>query len=46
VAEELVKAGVTAILSYAPIVLSLPANIQVQYIDPILQLQHMTYYLE
>ncbi|NMB67735.1 MAG: redox-sensing transcriptional repressor Rex [Chloroflexi bacterium] len=46
VAEELVKAGVTAILSYAPIVLSLPADIQVQYIDPILQLQHMTYYLE
>lgn len=46
VAEELVKAGVTAILSYAPIVLNLPHNIQVQYIDPILQLQHMTYYLE
>lgn len=45
VAEELVKSGVKAILSYAPIVLNLPPNIQVQYIDPILQLQHMTYYL-
>jgi len=45
VAEELVKSGVKAILSYAPIVLNLPAYVQVQYIDPILQLQHMTYYL-
>jgi redox-sensing transcriptional repressor len=45
VAEELVKAGVCAILSYAPIPLSLPPEIYVQYIDPIIQLQHMTYYI-
>lgn len=45
VAEELVKAGVCAILSYAPIPLSLPPSVQVQYIDPIIQLQHMTYYI-
>ena len=45
VAENLVKAGVCAILSYAPIKLNLPPNIQVQYIDPIIQLQHMTYYI-
>ncbi len=46
VAEKLVKAGVKAILSYAPITLNLPADIHVDYIDPILKLQHMTYYLE
>jgi redox-sensing transcriptional repressor len=45
VAEELVKAGVRAILSYAPIPLNLPPEIYVQYIDPIIQLQHMTYYI-
>jgi redox-sensing transcriptional repressor len=44
VAENLVRAGVCAILSYAPIPLNLPGNILVQYIDPIIQLQHMTYY--
>lgn len=46
VAENLIKAGVKAILSYAPITLDLPSNIHVEYIDPILKLQHMTYYLD
>lgn len=46
VSDTLVKAGVKAILSYAPIVLNLPADVHVEYIDPILQLQHMAYYLE
>ena len=46
VAETLVKAGVTAILNYAPIVLNLPPSIRVEYIDPIIQLQHMTFYLQ
>ncbi len=45
VSEILVKAGVQAILSYAPTPLNLPASIHVEYIDPLLQLQHMTYYL-
>lgn len=45
VANELVKTGITAILNYAPTVLSVPADIRVEYIDPINQLQHMTYYL-
>ncbi len=44
-AEDLVKGGVQAILNYAPISLSLPDHIHVQYIDPIVKLQHMTYYL-
>jgi redox-sensing transcriptional repressor len=46
VAEELVKAGVRAILNYAPISLTLPDHVHVEYIDPIVKLQHMTYYLE
>lgn len=46
VSEQVVKAGVKAILSYAPVPLNLPEEIFVEYIDPIIQLQHMTYYLE
>jgi len=46
VAEQLVKAGIRSILSYAPITLSLPENLCcIEYANPILQLQHMTYYL-
>jgi len=46
VADNLVKAGVHAILNYAPITLSVPDTVHVQYIDPIVYLQRMTYYLE
>ncbi len=45
VADTLVKAGVKAILNYAPINLSVPEGVHVQYIDPVLHLQRMTYYL-
>ena len=45
VAEQLVKAGVKAILNYAPIHLSLPKDVRVQHIDPATHLQRMTYYL-
>lgn len=45
VAELLVQAGVRAILNYAPITLNVPQNVQVQYIDPAVHLQRMTYYL-
>lgn len=45
VARTMVDAGVKAILNYAPITLTLPANIRVQYIDPVVGLQRMTYYL-
>jgi redox-sensing transcriptional repressor len=44
-ADSLVQAGVRAILNYAPITLSVPQGVQVEYIDPLLQLQHMSYYL-
>lgn len=45
VADQLVEAGVQAILNYAPINITVPANVQIQYIDPVTHLQHMTYYL-
>lgn len=44
VAEKLVEAGVRAILSYAPTSLKVPEDVRIQYIDPVLHLQHMTYY--
>ena len=45
VADQLVDAGVMAILNYAPINLNVPENVRVQYIDPVIHLQRMTYYL-
>lgn len=45
VADQLVKAGVKAILNYAPIHLNVPKDVQVQHIDPATHLQRMTYYL-
>lgn len=44
-ADRLVDAGVRAILTYAPISISVPEGVQVQYSDPVVQLQRMTYYL-
>lgn len=46
VADKLVDAGVRAILNYAPITLTVPPNVKVEYIDPVMHLQHMTYYLD
>lgn len=46
ITERLVEAGVTAILTYAPLTLSVPEHVHVQYSDPVVQLQRMTYYLE
>ena len=46
VAEQLVEAGIKAILNYAPVSLNLPLDVHVQYIDPAIHLQRMTYYLD
>ena len=46
VAGQLVQAGIRSLLCYAPITLSLPAQIRVEYIDPVVHFQHMTFYLE
>jgi redox-sensing transcriptional repressor len=45
VAEQLIQAGVRGILNYAPITLNVPDGVYVQYIDPVAELQHMTFYL-
>jgi redox-sensing transcriptional repressor len=45
VAEKLVEGGVRAIVNYAPITLSLPTEVHVEYIDPLTHLQRMAYYL-
>jgi redox-sensing transcriptional repressor len=45
VVEASARAGVKAILNYAPITVRIPPGVQMQYIDPVVHLQRMTYYL-
>lgn len=45
VADQLVRGGVKAILCYAPTSISVPPDVKIQYIDPVLHMQRMTYYL-
>lgn len=46
VADVLIEAGIKSILCYAPITLTVPKHIRVEYIDPVVHFQHMTFYLE
>lgn len=46
VANLLVKAGIKAILNYAPIYINLPSDVRVQHTDPATHLQRMAYYLD
>jgi len=45
VTDLLVEAGIRAILCYAPVSINVPDEVKILYIDPVLHLQHMTYYL-
>jgi redox-sensing transcriptional repressor len=45
VTDHLVKAGIKSILNYAPLSITVPPEVRVQYIDPSVHLQRMTYYL-
>jgi redox-sensing transcriptional repressor len=45
VADRLVAAGVRGILNYAPVILKVPVNVKIQYIDPVARLQHMAFYV-
>ena len=45
VTDRLVEAGIHAILCYAPTSIAVPERVKVQYIDPVLHLQRMTYHL-
>lgn len=45
VSDLLVKSGIKALLNYAPISINVPDIVKVQYIDPVIHLQRMTFYL-
>lgn len=45
VADKLVEAGIIGILNYAPTTISVGEQVKVQYIDPVVHLQRMTYYV-
>lgn len=45
ITDLLVEAGVTSILTYAPIQLKAPSWVNISYSDPVIQLQQMAYYL-
>ena len=45
VTNTLVEAGIESILNYAPTSLTVPSKVRIQHIDPVVGLQHMTYYL-
>jgi redox-sensing transcriptional repressor len=45
VTDQLIEAGVLGILNYAPVSLVVPDKVKVQYIDPAIGLQRITYYL-
>lgn len=45
IVDRLVRAGVRAILSYAPTAVRVPDNVWIQYSDPVVALQSMTYHL-
>ena len=46
VADQLISSGIAGLLNYAPINLTVPEHVHVEYIDPVVHLQKMTYYLE
>ena len=46
VTDQLVEAGIKAILNYAPIQINVPDGVSVEYIDPATHLQKMSYYLK
>jgi redox-sensing transcriptional repressor len=46
VTDRLVACGVRAILSYAPAAVRIPEGVHIRYIDPVLALQGMTFYLK
>ncbi len=45
VTNKLVEAGIESILNYAPTSLTVPSKVRIHHIDPVVGLQHMTYYM-
>jgi redox-sensing transcriptional repressor len=46
VTNKLIEAGVTEILNYAPININVSNDVHVEYNDPVIQLQKMSYHLD
>lgn len=46
VADDVIRAGIRSILCYAPLTLTTPPTVRVEYIDPVIHFQHMTFYLD
>jgi redox-sensing transcriptional repressor len=46
VVDQLVAVGVTGLLNYAPITVSVPPHVRVRDVDPVVALQSMTYFLK
>ncbi|OAI42541.1 redox-sensing transcriptional repressor Rex [bacterium SCGC AG-212-C10] len=46
VVDRLVKAGIRAILNYAPVMTHVPPGVTIRHIDPVLAMQSMTFYLK
>ncbi len=46
VVDQLVTCGIKSILCYAPVATQRPSDVHISYIDPVLALQSMTYYLK
>jgi redox-sensing transcriptional repressor len=45
VVNQMVEAGIKAILNYSSITVTAPPDVHVQHIDPVIHLQRMTYYI-
>jgi redox-sensing transcriptional repressor len=46
VVDQLVDAGIKAILNYAPITAHVPDDVVIRHIDPVLSMQSMTFYIK
>lgn len=46
VVDQLVAAGIHAILNYAPITAHVPRDVTIRHIDPVLAMQSMTFYIK
>jgi redox-sensing transcriptional repressor len=46
VVNRLVAGGIKAILNYAPTTAHVPGQVSIRHIDPVLEMQSMTYYLK
>jgi redox-sensing transcriptional repressor len=46
VANELIEAGVMAILNFAPIILQVPDNVVVNNVDLAIELENLSYFIQ